>query len=31
MFGKQAKVFLPKHFKKLLAVAGKGRFPERDK
>jgi integrase len=31
MFGKQAKVLLPKHFKKLLAVAGQGRFPERDR
>ena len=25
------KVFLPNHFKKLLAVAGKGRFPDRDR
>ena len=30
MFGKQAKIFLPRHFNRLLRVAGKGRFPERD-
>ena len=31
MFGKQAKVFLPRHFNRLLTVAGKGRFPQRDR
>ena len=31
MFGKQAKIFLPRHFNRLLRVAGKGKFPERDR
>ena len=31
MFGKQAKILSPRHFNRLLRVAGKGRFPERDR
>ena len=31
MFGKQAKILLPRNVRKLLLVAGRGRFPERDR
>ena len=31
MFGKQAKLLSPRNVRKLLLVAGRGRFPERDR
>ena len=31
MFGKQAKILSPRNVRKLLLVAGRGRFPERDR
>ena len=31
MFGRQAKILSPRNVRKLLLVAGRGRFPERDR